>query len=281
LFELRWETSMRNAQLMKPKWQVAAALAAASVAFAGPAGAQPHVWSGLPFEFVKPDNEDPPFTTDSITSNVSITRGVDRGLYNPLVDDDWFDSDLGPSNTRWATIYNNEGQTIAASNWANLNFEDQTWLVAYGGGSVGNVIEGTDAVMYLVLDNVYLDLRVTHWQSGGGGGFAYLRAEPPAPTGDYNGDLVVNAADYTVWRNTLGQAVSFDGAGADGDGDRMIDYDDFLFWRDRYGDVVGGAGASQGALAQLPEPASAVVALAILAFLPVRRIRNRTSSAVR
>jgi hypothetical protein len=271
---------MRKAQRSHTRiWQIVAALAAACLAFADPAGAQPHVWSGLTFEFVKPDNEEAPFTTDSITSNVSITRGTDRGLYNPVVDDDWFDSDSGPSNTRWATVYNNEADTIAASNWENLNFEDQTWLAAYL-GSVGNVIEGTDAVVYLVLDNVYLDLRVTHWQKGGGGGFAYLRAEPPAPTGDYNGDLVVNAADYTVWRNTLGEAVNFDGAGADGDGDRMVDYDDFLFWKDRYGDVVGGTGAGQSALSQVPEPASATLVLAILAFLVSRRFQSLARRAV-
>jgi hypothetical protein len=252
-------------------WQVFFVLAAGWLISAGVAGAQPHVWSGLTFEFDKPDNQVEPYSTDSITSNVSITRGSDRGFYNPVVDDDWFDSDSGPSNTRWATSINNEGETIAASNWQNLNFVDQTWLAAYGGGNVGNVIEGLDAVVYLVLDNVYLDLQVTHWQKSGGGGFTYLRAEPPPPTGDYNGDLAVNAADYTVWRNTLGQAVGFDGAGADGDGDRMVDFDDYLFWKSHYGEAVGAASTLQRMASTVPEPASLLILLMGAALCALRR----------
>jgi hypothetical protein len=104
---------------------------------------------------------------------------------------------------------------------------------------------------------------------------------PPMTTGDYNGDLVVNAADYTLWRNTLGQEVDEDGDGADGDADGVIDYDDFLFWKERYGDVVGGAAAGQGGLSQVPEPASFVGALAVLGFLAICRIRSRTWRAVR
>jgi hypothetical protein len=245
---------MRKAQHSNTwNWLVATALATAWVALAGPAGAQPHVWSGLTFEFVKPDNQPPPFSADAVTASVSLTRGSERGLYNALLDSGWNGS--GPTGTEWATEINNPGATIEASNYAALDFMDQSWLDAYGGGGVAFAIEGTDAVVHLIEEDVYLDLRFTHWQSGGGGGFVYLRAEPPAPTGDYNGDLIVNAADYTVWRNTLGQAVGFDGAGADGDGDRMIDYDDFLFWRERYGDVVGGAGASAD-FSTVPEPST-------------------------
>jgi hypothetical protein len=101
-----------------------------------------------------------------------------------------------------------------------------------------------------------------------------VNVPPPVTTGDYNGDLVVNAADYTLWRNTLGQEVAEDGDGADGDADGEIDYGDFLFWKERYGDVVGGAGAGQGAFSQVPEPTSAFLALAVLTILPGRRVRS-------
>ena len=40
-------------------------------------------------------------------------------------------------------------------------------------------------------------------------------APPPETTGDYNGDGTVDAADYTVWRDTFGQEVD-EGTGADG-----------------------------------------------------------------
>ena len=58
------------------------------------------------------------------------------------------------------------------------------------------------------------------------------------PTGDYNGDGVVDAADYTVWRNTLGEDVANRGDGADGDADGIVDEDDYGYWRARYGDVA-------------------------------------------
>jgi len=78
---------------------------------------------------------------------------------------------------------------------------------------------------------------------------------PIVPTGDYNGDLVVNAADYTVWRNTLGQSVANFGEGADGDADGMIDDGDYDFWKQQFGTVVSpGAGAS--AVQLVPEPAT-------------------------
>jgi hypothetical protein len=254
-------------------WQVAAAIAAGWLTSAGPAAAQPHVWSDLTFQFIKPDNQLPPFSADSISASVSLTRGSERGLYNAILDSGWNGS--GPTGTEWATEINNPGATIEASNYAALDFIDQSWLDAYGGGGVGLNIEGTDAVVHLIEEDVFLDLRFTHWQAGGGGGFIYLRAEPPAPTGDYNGDLIVNAADYTVWRNTLGQAVGFDGAGADGDGDRIIDYDDFLFWRERYGNVIGSAAASVNTSA-VPEPSMAGLAgIIVLASRSIVRRRRR------
>src|SRR6185436_16897714 len=42
-----------------------------------------------------------------------------------------------------------------------------------------------------------------------------------ANTGDYNGNGVVDTADYVVWRDTVGQTVT-PNSGADGDGDGTI-----------------------------------------------------------
>jgi serralysin len=98
---------------------------------------------------------------------------------------------------------------------------------------------------------------------------------PPIPpnNGDYNGDLTVNAADYTVWRNTLGMSVD-QSSGADGNNNSTIDIGDYTFWKERYGDIVGGAGAVNGDLSSVPEPASALLGIALLALLPVRSIRG-------
>lgn len=54
--------------------------------------------------------------------------------------------------------------------------------------------------------------------------------------GDYNDNGVVDAADYTIWHDTLGLLVDLR---ADGDGDLDVDQDDYTFWKDRFGNVVG------------------------------------------
>lgn len=72
-------------------------------------------------------------------------------------------------------------------------------------------------------------------------------------TGDYNGNGIVDAADYVVWRDTLGQA-GFPGRGADGNNNGIIDYGDYRFWRNQFGAVV-----QNGNSASVPEPATFVV----------------------
>lgn len=80
------------------------------------------------------------------------------------------------------------------------------------------------------------------------------------PTGDYNRDGVVDAADYLVWRKTLGQSVSAY-AGADGDGDRTITQADYMLWRANFGVSV-----SNGVkIVAVPEPISiAIIAMATI-----------------
>jgi serralysin len=71
-------------------------------------------------------------------------------------------------------------------------------------------------------------------------------APPAGPTGDYNGNGSVDAADYVVWRNTLNQPVSA-GTGADGSGNGMIDAADYDFWRARFGNTASTAGSGASA----------------------------------
>jgi endoglucanase len=68
--------------------------------------------------------------------------------------------------------------------------------------------------------------------------------------GDYNFDGVVDAADYTVWRNSLGQTGA--GLNADSNLDGVIDAIDYGAWKSNYGNSSLGAGF--GGLASIPEP---------------------------
>ena len=102
--------------------------------------------------------------------------------------------------------------------------------------------------------------------------------EPMIHPGDYNDDGFVDAADYVVWRNTLGQTVpnygqlnAAFGSGADGDGDGVITAADYDVWRARFGETASGASLPA---AGVPEPTSLVLALAMLLRFLLRGSRR-------
>jgi len=96
----------------------------------------------------------------------------------------------------------------------------------------------------------------------------------PSPTGDYNGNQVVDAADYSVWRDTLGKTVT-KGAEADGNGDGTINDADFTFWKNHFGTVLPGAGGG-GLAAAAPEPATLILlAAGVAALVGTGRLARR------
>jgi hypothetical protein len=88
-----------------------------------------------------------------------------------------------------------------------------------------------------------------------------------SPTGDYNGNGVVDAADYAVWRKTLNSAASPVGSGADGSENGTIDAGDYTYWRSRFGNSASGFGSSS-----VPEPATVVL---FLVFVPLAFCQRR------
>lgn len=91
-----------------------------------------------------------------------------------------------------------------------------------------------------------------------------------AVAGDYNRNGAADAADYVLWRKTLGNAnssnppTSFKDMRANGDvtsGElsQIINQADYSFWRARFGNAVTGSGLGDGA--SVPEPASAPLVL--------------------
>ncbi len=85
--------------------------------------------------------------------------------------------------------------------------------------------------------------------------------------GDYNFDGHVDAADYTVWRDSLG-AAGID-LQSDGNLDGAVTEDDYVIWRNNFGATVGTSLASS---IVVPEPtAVAMVALALTSSLYCRR----------
>jgi hypothetical protein len=102
---------------------------------------------------------------------------------------------------------------------------------------------------------------------------------PVTPTGDYNGNNVVDAADYTVWRDTFGQTVTTAGTKADGDKSGTIDTGDYTFWVSKFGTVLPGSGGGAGSAATVPEPLTILllaVALAILSGVITSATRRKS-----
>lgn len=83
-------------------------------------------------------------------------------------------------------------------------------------------------------------------------------------TGDYNGDGVVDAADYTTWRNALGTATALANDPIGG----TVGEAQFLQWRSNYGTVAGSAAST----AAVPEPSMILLtAMGLFAGCVARR----------
>jgi hypothetical protein len=82
--------------------------------------------------------------------------------------------------------------------------------------------------------------------------------------GDFNADGVVNIADYTVWRDNLGQ---YTGGLADSNGDGWVNQADLAAWRSHFGRAIGALFPFS-----IPEPTTiTLLAAAAIACLSRRR----------
>jgi len=98
-----------------------------------------------------------------------------------------------------------------------------------------------------------------------------LRLEIDVLQGDYNNDGIVDAADYTVWRNSLGSTESL---AADGNFDGVVDQLDYDAWKQNFGKSLGAGSGTNLAGSSVPEPSTLVIGLlasAVAASLPRRR----------
>ena len=111
------------------------------------------------------------------------------------------------------------------------------------------------------------------WALSPGNVTVFLEVVAALP-GDYNFNGVVDAADYTVWRNSLGK----EGIGlvADGSHNDRVDAADYAVWKSHFGIVLGSGGLAGGESNAVPEPNCMVLSGLLMAWLAVfvRRIAN-------
>jgi arabinan endo-1,5-alpha-L-arabinosidase len=134
-----------------------------------------------------------------------------------------------------------------------------------------------------------IDYFSFHYYDGAAGGAAKLAIEEFAwtfdgwpilardlPAGDYNRNGLVEAGDYTVWRNTLGSTVDLRANGNNiGRSANRIDRADYLVWKNNYGATYDGymSSATSSAHHALPEPSTLGLSLLAVIALSCARLR--------
>ena len=128
---------------------------------------EPTVWSGELITFTKADGSDPndESNQDRLTSNVWITRGNGGGqIYNAAVNST-ANKDLSPVGTEWAVGLLEDRVTLTFENFRSAVTKPQE-------------VVGTNLVVHLIEDDIYLSVVFTSWSAGQKGGFQYQRSTP-------------------------------------------------------------------------------------------------------
>ncbi|HEY4233673.1 MAG TPA: glycosyl hydrolase 53 family protein [Lacipirellulaceae bacterium] len=94
--------------------------------------------------------------------------------------------------------------------------------------------------------------------------------------GDYNRDGVVDAADFTVWRDTLGSTTNLLANGDNtGASQGVIDQADYNYWLAHFAGVASSSGAGAASTTSVPEPSTWLLALGAVAILGGTRRYSR------
>lgn len=166
-------------------------------------------------------------TPDTVTLTLDLYR-------------DGLDNATGLAGVDSTVVY--EGLVTSAAGFDKIRFGGPSGLSSAGVNGYGGV----------VFDNIYVALEDA--------------IVDPNLTGDYNDDGIVDAADYTLWRDTLGNSVTA-GEGADGNGNGIVDPADYTEWANNYGAVAPAAAFASA----VPEPTSLLLLVFGLGFAARKR----------
>jgi hypothetical protein len=216
--------------------------------------------------------------TPTFTPDFTLASAIPKSYLNAgrLTFEDDGGSVATPGTVYWSLSWG--GSSYTGSNTGNTtNDADGNFGPAFGSALPTSIRQGvlfTGAATAASTSNVANYAFTTNPATvtkNSGTSFTVVAA--PFLSGDYKRDGVVDANDYTAWRQTFGSAVSGAFSGADGNGNGTIDAADYVVWRKQF--VSGGAGLGAGDAASIdavPEPAN--IALLTLAIL-MMRLRRR------
>lgn len=129
------------------------------------------LYSGALYTFVRPNNQ--ANTYDIIAENVAIARGVQKGLYNPLIDASY--DDATANNGQDGIVTNTEWYKGSWGDFSDVTTKNYTsWINAVNNNPPGSV--GAEMIMHDVLHDAYYAFKFLSWQNNAqGGGLSYTR----------------------------------------------------------------------------------------------------------
>ena len=183
-----------------------------------------------------------------------------------------FNSDSHSLNPgTWNSLSNQDFQTAGAGThqqWQEMGGSDihalgEVFLASYSmleteatqsiGIAYNNAINGEDLVFkYRAPSGQVVEGEVI-----------YIGEAPPKLPGDFNNDGIVDAADYTVWRNNLGAAEWV--LNGNGNGSGLVDGEDYTLWKNKLGTASPTVLAST--TNSVPEPTTLVGVVVVFAGL--------------
>ena len=115
---------------------------------------------------------------DYINADINITRGLQGGIYNSVVESEWDDT-LSPSGTTWNSEYTDN----LNFGFSNLDVVDTRTFSTFNNaldGSLGRNALNTPLIMFDQTTDDYYTVQFTSWTQGKGGvsqggGFEYTR----------------------------------------------------------------------------------------------------------
>jgi len=117
------------------------------------------------------------------------------------------------------------------------------------------------------------------WQLNPGGATLFLNVVAGL-LGDYNGNNVIDAADYTVWRDHLGQSFTLTNENPAAATPGLVDVEDYAFWKTHFGETAGSGSATQTAAVPEPAPISLLIVGVTAIAWPCRRRSTYSSGFI-